>query len=84
MDCLTPIELLQPLPIPNKIWDNIIDFVEGLLKLKRFDTIIIECMNKNAHFSTLSHLFIAPYIAQSLAHDIICLHDTSSFCLQGT
>ena len=34
--------LLQPLPIPHQIWDKVsMDFIEGLLKSKGRDTILV-------------------------------------------
>ena len=52
------------------------DFIEGLLKSKGRDTILIvvDRLSKYAHFLPLSHPFFAPQVAKLLFTEIIRLH----------
>jgi hypothetical protein len=69
--------LLQPLPIPEKAWDIIsLDFIEGLPKSSRYDTIlvIVDKFTKYGHFLPLSHPYTASSIAQLFVDHIYKLH----------
>jgi len=58
--------LLQPLPVPTQAWHTTsLDFIEGLLKSKKIDTIlvVVDKLTKYGHFIPLSH----PYTSMSVA-----------------
>lgn len=69
--------LLQPLPIPEKAWDIIsLDFIEGLPKSSRFDTIlvIVDKFTKYGHFIPLAHAYTAMTVAQVFVEHVYKLH----------
>lgn len=58
--------LLQPLPTPNRVWEEIsMDFIDGLLTSKGFTTIwvLVDRLSKFSYFIPIAH----PYTAQKLA-----------------
>jgi hypothetical protein len=60
--------LLQPLVVPNQAWQIVcMDFIEGLPKSQKFDTImvVIDKYTKYAHFIPLAHPFSALNVAQA-------------------
>ncbi|KAK8919266.1 hypothetical protein KSP39_PZI021756 [Platanthera zijinensis] len=63
-----PAGLLQPLPIPTKIWADIsIDFITHLPTSKSYTTILVmvDRFSKGAHFAPLSAHYTAPLVAQA-------------------
>lgn len=69
--------LLQPLPVPQQAWQIVsLDFIEGLPKSKRFDTILvlIDKFTKYGHFIPLSHPYTAISVAQLYLDQVYKLH----------
>lgn len=61
--------LMQPLPVPETIFSDIIlDFIEGLPKSNRKFVIfvVVDRLTKYAHFMLLSHPYTVIIVAQQL------------------
>jgi hypothetical protein len=65
--------LLQPLPIPFEAWTSIgVDFITRLPKSDEKDVImvVVDRLNKYAHFIPLSHSYSATTVAQAFLDNI--------------
>ena len=74
---LSPAGLLQPLLVPELIWEDIsLDFITGLPKSKGFEAIfvVVERLSKYSHFIPLKHPYTARKVAEVFTKEIVRLH----------
>ena len=72
-----PMGLLQPLPIPEGVWQNLtMDFIEGLPKSEGCTVIlvIVDKLTKYAHFLPVKHPYTAATITQLFMDHVVKLH----------
>lgn len=71
---ISPPGLLQPLPVPDRVWEDItMDFIEGLPLAfgKNSIMVIVDRLTKFAHFIALNHPFTAQQVAKELFTELI-------------
>nr|GEZ79066.1 hypothetical protein [Tanacetum cinerariifolium] len=79
--------LLQPLPIPNRIWESIsMNFIEVLPRSQGYTVIfaVVDRLTKCAHFMPLSHPFTAAQVPQEFLDTVYKWHGLPSTIVSYT
>jgi hypothetical protein len=69
--------LLQPLPIPSQVWEDVaMDFITGLPLLFGYTTIlvVIDRLTKYAHFFPMKSDYSSKSVAEIFMNNVVKLH----------
>ena len=72
-----PSGLLQPLPIPNQIWEDLaMDFITGLSSSRVYTVIfvVIDRLSKYVHFAPLKAYYSSKVVAETFMKVVVKLH----------
>lgn len=72
-----PNGLIQPLPIPDLVWEAaLMDFIVGLPKSQGYTAVmvVVDRLSKYAHFGALKPGFDAPRVARLFVETVVKLH----------
>lgn len=72
-----PSSLLQPLPIPPRVWTSIsMDFIKGLAQSAKYSTlfVIVDRLTKFAYFMTITHPYTAVKIVEIFINNVLKIH----------
>lgn len=75
-EAISPPGLLEPLPVPENVWEDLtMDFVEKLPLSQSKDTVmvVVNRYSKFVHFISLKHPFTAIKVAQLLFDEVFKL-----------
>lgn len=74
---LSPAGLLQPLPVPDQVWEDVsMDFIDGLPRSDGNTAlmVVVDRLINSAHLISLSHPYTARTMANKFVENILKLH----------